>query len=139
MVPLTVKLGLLLLIHSFSITVTRFPSCKYVLIGKFGAFQRIIFSSTRFHSHFILEHMLTPKSTLLAPYSWNAGPISRNDVLDKDIFLWEDQAQKQAHIPAAWPEPEHILDMTWPEEEGILVVIEGEIQGKASEKESEDK
>jgi hypothetical protein len=29
--------------------------------------------------------------------------------------------------------------MTWPEEEGVLVAIEGEIQGKVPEKESEDK
>ena len=83
--------------------------------------------------------MLTPKSMLLAPYNWNVGPTSWNDVLDKDTFLCKDQAYKRAHILAAWSHPEHIPDITWPEEEGALVVIEGEIQGKATKKESEDK
>lgn len=81
----------------------------------------------------------SPHPALLAPYSWSAGPTYRNDVLDKDTFLWQDQIGKRAHILVTWPDPEHTPDMTWPEEEEGLVAIEGEIQGKVTEKENEDK
>lgn len=63
------------------------------------------------HSESPLDRNSSP--VLLAVYSYSQGLTFRHEIVNKNIFQWEDQDGKRTHVIKIWPNPEHPLDMAW--------------------------